>query len=255
MKENKRIKLLKEETINEVTLQQLLDLAGKAEIAVMQLADNCMKFNSKSLKVASAEVKAKLSSLSDTIRNLIMGNEQESEQANEKQPLDQSQGSDSARLESEELMDESENLGTEIKPKMDELVKEARKIYRRIIEAAIIEDEDGELDTASAQKTMDAASSKASKEANGEKVIDLSEPFENAIAGLDDSEFQGFKSQVVDALKASGVTEPEFQSLVSDVEGAEDVDDFNFALDKVYDYADNENILVETEKKSKVKKK
>ncbi|MEO6301774.1 MAG: hypothetical protein ABIP51_01250 [Bacteroidia bacterium] len=224
MDKNRRVKLLKEETINEITLNDLLDLAGKSEIAVMQLADSCMKFNSSTLKQGAAAVKKQLSELSDMIRSQIMGN-------------DNSKGDDMGvpdksldRNPSRGGMHNSNNVKTFESRKFSKLLKSLKE--------AIEDMENNEDDGEDNSKTV---------EKNTSKIIDLSQTFTNLIEGLSDEQFETFKTDFSSVLKGSGITDGDFMTIVTNLEETESVDDFNITLDSLYDYADKNGIEIVTD--------
>ena len=219
MDKNKRVKLLKEETINEITLNDLLDLAGKSEIAVMQLADSCMKFNSRTLKQSAAAVKKQLSQLSDMIRGEIMGNEGGGMKDDKRPALDRNTG--------EGNLKNSDNVKRFESKKISKLLKSLKE--------AIDEENEEEKETSSSSLS------------DKKSTIDLSSAFSNVIDGLSTEQFDVFKSDTVSALKASGVVDGDFLSIVTELEETDNVDDFNITLDSLYDYADKNGIEIKTE--------
>lgn len=93
-------------------------------------------------------------------------------------------------------------------------------------------------------------------------IIDLTEPFERAIEKLDEPEFNSFKSDVVsklessiDSIEASAGAQKaeEFVSSIQALSAAKGVKDFDFGMERLYDFADENNILVETVKKDSSK--
>ena len=235
--QNRKRISLKEEVVNEITLNDLLDLGSKAQISVMQLSDNCMKFSDAQLRKLSARVNRDLGLLCDQIRGAIISNQDE-QQGPQRSQLEKPKDSSN--------MIESENLGLEVKPEMDELseqkevMKEARRLFKKLKEA--FGEEELEADTE--EKT--AAPVAETTPAPVDSKIDLSLAFGSVLEGLDEEEFVEFKTKVTTALKASGITEPDFQTLVTQIENTVGIDDLNFALDKVYDYADQNSIEVST---------
>lgn len=238
--QNRKRISLKEEVVNEITLNDLLDLGSKAQIAVMQLSDNCMKFSDAQLRKLSARVNKDLGDLCDQIRGAIISNQNE-QQAPQRSQLEKPKDSGN--------MIESENLGLEVKPEMDELaeqkevMKEARRLFKKLKEAFGEE----ELEAETEEETKEEVEAPvAETEAPVDSKIDLSLAFGSVLEGLDEEEFVEFKTKVSTALKASGITEPDFQTLVTQIENTVGIDDLNFALDKVYDYADQNSIEVST---------
>lgn len=226
---NKRIKILKEEVINEVTLQDLLGFASKAQIAVMQLTDNCMSFNDPILRQLSARVNKDVADLSDKIRGAIIANSNRTEPA----PKEQLDGS---------------GMGMENKSRL-ESIAEAKVLYKKLKEAfgSEIEEDEEEETPAPEQPVTETPSTEPVQEESIEKEIDLSQPFTEVLSGLSPEQFATFKGNVVNALKASGITDPNFQTIVSEIENTVQVDDFNFAMDSLYDYADANGIEITTE--------
>lgn len=247
---NIRVKVLKEEVINEVSLTDLLDLASKAQTAVMQLTDNCMKFNDDMLRQLSAKVNKDVSDLGDTIRQAIINNQKKgvSTTTGPAAPTaDASMGGGTEDgMSNERTALETPTLGDRNFTE-SELVTEGKKLYQKLKEAFGQEEDEAadEEETTDETPTDQSVSEPA---VDSSKTIDLSAPFTEIISGLSEEQFVNFKTSVVNALKASGITSPEFQTIVSEIENTVQVDDFNFAFDSLYDFADANNITISTEK-------
>lgn len=269
MDRNKRVRL-QEETINQVTLQDLMDYASKAQAAMMSLTDNCMKFNNKHLQMLASNVMKNVADLADKIRAAIMGSTATPE---EPQQLEQPKPSDN-------MIEANEPEGTtEVKPEMDKLAEskayyanllsEAKATIQKLTEALMedgLDDETQQVAQELSSETPDSlnpsTTATAGTDATGDTTtttqepaaaatqpncIDLSEPFTTVLEGLSDEQFQQFKAQVTSALKAAGITDSEYMNVVNELDGVKTVDDFNFILDKLYDYADAHNIEIKTE--------
>lgn len=230
MDKNKRAKVqLKEETSFQITLQDLLDFGSKAQIATMQLADNCMKFEDVNLRKMSTNISKQMGELCDQIRNAIIS-KQTSSEVPAKEPLDRGNNSDAKMIESAKR-------------------KKKKAIIKHLLEALEEEVADDDVDNTDVDDTEDTDVDSDDTDDTKVEQIDLSPAFASVIDGLNDSQFDEFKTQVVDSLKGAGITDPDFQTVVEDVEAAEDTDDFNYCLDAVYDYADENGIEITTENK------
>lgn len=228
---------LKEESDKQVTLNDLMDLGTKAQIAVIQLADQCMKFNNDHLRKISAQVNKEVAELCNQIKGAIINNNMDVSDDVKKQldaPGEKVRQSPNAKVF------EAKNQKNKIK-KLFEALNE-------ILES----DEVEETDVEEAPELVDEteAADDETTDSNDSKVIDLSTPFESVIDGLDDEQFQTFKKDVIDVLKGSSIVDPAYQTLVQNMEEVETAEDFNFGLDAIYDYADENNIEITTESKS-----
>lgn len=222
-KKNTRVKLLTEDTVNEITLNDLLDYAGKAESALMLLADKCMKYTGSSiLKQKAANLKKQCSELTDAIRGQLMSNSQED-------------------VAKKTVLDSNEEKAERLESVLRK--KGVFKNFTKLIKEALEEEE-----TEETNDTDDIDSESDNTEKSNK--IDLSSSFSNVINGLSDEQFSTFKNDVIQSMKASGIADGAFLSIVQEIEKTQTVDDFNFALDKLYDYADENGIEIITEPES-----
>jgi hypothetical protein len=92
---------------------------------------------------------------------------------------------------------------------------------------------------------------------SGEAVIDLSEPFARVLDGLEPDEFQQFKTDVVAKLEGAidmveQKTDPtaadEFTKSIQAISATNSGQDFDMAMNQIYDFADANDIIVETVK-------
>ena len=83
------------------------------------------------------------------------------------------------------------------------------------------------------------------KEVKKKKTLKVTEPLKNVVKILDNKQFLDFKREMVDVLKSAEIEEDDFNSLVTELESTKNVDNFNIVMDKIYDYADSNNFLLE----------
>lgn len=212
MKENIRKKLLKEEVVDEITLNDLLDLGSKAQIAVMQLSDKCMRYNHESLRIRAANVNKEIAELCNQIRGAIIDSQKTEDS---KTTIEQPRS--------------SENM-------VESILKKKKKNIKKLLEM-LLEDEDEEVEEETSPEEVKPES----------KKIDLSSSFSNVISGLNDEQFGSFKTEVVNSLKATGIVDGKYLEIVNEIESTETIDEFNYSLDSLYDYADGNNIEIVTE--------
>lgn len=239
---NKRAKILKEETINQVTLEDLLDLGSKAQIAILTFTDNCMKFNNRHFQQLSTRLNKDLGDLCNMIRQQI-SQEVDGVGGSTQEPLDtgdRMKSSDTRSL----MANESENLGTEMKPEMDSLAEAriAKRILKKLLEAF------DEVDnTATEAPATDPATDDSIEPTETTSTsIDLSPAFATVMDGLSPEQFAAFKSDLINSLKGAGITDQNYMAIVSDIEQTQDIDSLNFALDALYDYGDANGIEINT---------
>lgn len=234
---NKRAKILKEETINQVTLEDLLDLGSTAQMAILKFTDNCMKFNNRRFQQLSTRLNKDLGDLCNMIRQEI-SQETDSGGGAELSQLDvpgQQPESDRRHL----MANESDNLGIQKKPSMDALA-EARiikKIFKKLMEAF------GQVDQGGEEDSLEPTQSEG-------QTIDLSSAFSTVMEGLSTEQFEAFKAEIVNGLKGAGITDQNYMAIVSEIEQTQDIDSLNFALDGLYDYGDENGIEINTEVKT-----
>jgi hypothetical protein len=70
--------------------------------------------------------------------------------------------------------------------------------------------------------------------------------------GLSPEQFENFKAELINSLKASGIVDQNYQAIVSEIEKTVGVDDLNYALDSLYDYGDQNGIEINTTVNSEV---
>ncbi len=215
MNKNKRFKLIKEN--EEVTsVQSLLDMSSKAQIAVLPLVDVCLKYNNSEVKVLANQVNSSISALSDKIRELVMN---DGEIVKEKKPIEQPI--------------EENILETLVERRLNKLIQEAEeKVYSKLLK------EFGE------ETTEEVKEEEEKVELNTSTKINITKPLGNIIKVLSDEDFKSFKEEMIDTL--SSVKDEELFKLVTELQSSKNVEDFNTIMDKVYDFADEKGYLLET---------
>lgn len=254
MEKNKRQRILKEETINQVTLEDLLDLGSAAQMAVLKFTDNCMKFNNRHFQQLSTRLNKDLGDLCNMIRQQI-STEVDNAGTPPQEQLD-SGGMDSSDRRSV-LANESENLGVEAKPKMDPLVenyKKVKSLFKQLQEAfgEIEQDESSMTTSKPGESVQTDDTSDLDPTEPSDNVIDLSKAFSSVMEGLSPEQFENFKAELINSLKASGIVDQNYQAIVSEIEKTVGVDDLNYALDSLYDYGDQNGIEINTTVNSEV---
>lgn len=223
MNKNKRFKLIKEN--EEVTsVQNLLDMSSKAQIAVLPLVDVCLKYNNSEVKVLANQVNSSISALSDKIRELVMN---DGEIVEEKKPIEQPI--------------EENILETLVERRLNKLIQEAEeKVYSKLLK------EFGEETTEEVKEEVKEKVKEEEEkvELNTSTKINITKPLGNIIKVLSDEDFKSFKEEMIDTL--SSVKDEELFKLVTELQSSENVEDFNTIMDKVYDFADEKGYLLET---------
>ena len=238
---NNRTKLT-EATMNEIGLQDLLDLSAKVQVTVLSLQNASLKFNDKALMQLATKLNSDASQFHNYISKLVMN------------------AGDGLRsgLDSEDGSDERKNLnstGIDI-PKL-ESVKAKYLKRKKLKESDSTEDEQNDDD--------DTNENDSTTENDGKEIkIDLTEPFAKVIEGLEDEEFNEFKGEVVSTLekhidsvetKISAEAADEYAKTIEAMDATKNSEDFDFALDNLYNFADKNEIIVETVIKNKKKLK
>ena len=266
---NKRIKIVEAEVVDtaEVELTDLLSASSKAEKAILDLCDKCLAFRDQGIKKMALQLKARAAALTQALSNLeITGDISDTGDSGEQL------GSEKGNIDSRNLDNEG-NKGR-LESVRDKYMKK-KKLKESDLELEAEEHSDEpKIDSSAKQElnkeekvidnnTIDQDKHEGDNEAIGESdkvVIDLSEPFEQLVKGLDDSEFQTFKSNVVSCLensidsiesKKDSNTAEEFTRSIEALNATQSVEDFDMGLDQVYDFADEHDILVETINKKK----
>jgi len=249
MKPNRRIKLIEEPlqdgqtTTPEMELTNLINLSSKVEKAVLDLSNACLAFNNDGLKNMSLQLKGKCAAVTQALADLKTSGTLEPEE--ERGHLEGGEPS----LHAKQNLDRAG------------VIESAKSKYlkrKKLKEAEEDEEEESETVDNTIPKPAGTENTKAPNKQQGKVCIDLTEPFEKVIEGLDDSEFQMFKSGVVSKLEPAidsvekatdNVKADEFANSVEALGAANNVSDFDFAMNKIYDFADANDILVETIKR------
>lgn len=246
MEKNKRIGL-KEEVINQVTLKDLLDLSSKAESAMLPVVNGAMSFNNKAIQQLASQAKSSIDKLSNSLRELIMNGE----------------GSTQVDISGDTQVNPTEQAGPkapiELPPNTNNLIGEELtesnmiKMFRKLIKEALDEKSE-EVTTEPPVGAEDESLQPEPEEPKAEvpaqqKSIDLSEPFSNLLKGLDDAGFMQFKQDVIDTVESSGIADGGLTRALDAIRSSVDVDDFNEAMTQLYDFADANDVLIESEKK------
>jgi hypothetical protein len=239
---NNRLKL--NEAENAVGLQDLLDLSQKVQTSVLALQNGALKFNDRRLMELATKLASDGGDFHKYISHLVM-------EAGGQQGIMKQQ----AELEQSVAPPQQQNLNAPTNTPTDTgTVQQLESAKARYLKRKKLKESE---DT---QVYMNEEDNDEPKKVNGEVVIDLSEPFEKAIDGLDDKEFNTFKSDVVSKLedhidtvenKVSAPAADEFVKSVEALGAAKSSEDFDFALNNLYDFADKHEIIVETVKKTK----
>ena len=225
---NNRTNLTEASAVNEVGLQDLLDLSQKVQTSVLGLQNAALKFNDRKLMQLATKLASDGGDFHKYISHLVM------EAGGQQGIMAQQQGGD----------DQKQNLSA---PQEDTSMSRLESVKSKYFKKKLKESEEPQTEEV---KTNE----------DGKVVIDLSEPFEKAISGLDDKEFETFKSDVVSKLenhidtvenKISAPAADEYVKSVEALGASKTSEDFDFALDKLYDFADNNEIIVETVKSKK----
>lgn len=228
---NKRLRISEAAAVNEIGLQDLLDLSSKVVNSVLGLQNGSLKFTDKKLMSLATKLNSEASAFHNYISTLVMqsahgGSNFDDEEEDTKMDLNKPESGE-RRLES------------------------AMKKYLR--RKALKEEE----------KKYGESDEQESEDENSEDiVIDLTEPFSKVVDTLDDNEFSTFKKDVVGKLEAeinsvenklSSEKADEFAKSVEALDSVDSADDFDFAMDNIYDFADDNSILIETVKRNKKK--
>lgn len=237
---NKRVKIIEaSETMNTISLQDLLTLSTKVLSAVLQLQTSALSFNNQRVMALATKLNSNASEFHNVISELVMEGD----------------------VTSSDVTDEKTNLSAPSKPDLGQKQLESVKVKYLKKKLKEAEGEDEETDVNDDIPTDDTIKDDDKTEGNhDELVIDLTEPFSKVINGLDDSEFSEFKSDVVSKLEDSmddveqevgSEKGDEYANAVTAIDAAKQPEDFDFALNQLYDFADKNEIIVETVKKTK----
>jgi hypothetical protein len=271
---NKRIKIVEADLVDnaEVELTDLLNASSKAEKAILDLCDKCLAFKDQALKSMVLHMKERAADVTKRISQLgisggrvndtddQLGGDVEGEITDSsnldargnKQRLDLESSSVFESVKAKYLkrkkLKEFSGLELEAEEPDDsaeqELSKEKQVIKDNTYEKpGVVEDEEPEAG-----------------DMDGKVVIDLTEPFEQVVKGLDPQEFASFKGNViahlegaiddVEHVKDSAVAD-EFAKTIEALSATQSVDDFDMGMEQIYDFADEHDILVETIKLKK----
>lgn len=232
---NNRLRVTEAAAVNEVGLQDLLDLSQKVQTSVLGLQNAALKFNDRHLMGLATKLASDGGDFHKYISQLVMdAGGQQGIATKEKTTLDAP----------EENIDDNSSM---------QRLESAKTKYlkrKKLKEAEESEEEEEEVENTDEKEEGENTKT--------DVVIDLSEPFEKVIDGLDDNEFDTFKSDVVAKLenhidtiedKFETPTADEYAKTVEALGASDSSEDFDFALDKLYDFADKHDIIVETVKK------
>lgn len=274
---NKRIIVQEAELVDdsEIELTDILGSASKTEKAILDLCDKCLAFKNDKLKKMVLQVKARAAAVTEYISELGVNgmggsdtNDQEITNGMDDDGIDSSNlngKGDRQRLD----MPEASSMG---------VVESAKQRYlkRKKLKEADLEMEADEKLNAGKQTNEELDKEKSVIKTNtfdksspikedgenpsmGDKVvIDLSEPFENVVKGLDPNEFETFKRDVISHLEGSidsveqkkdPTIADEFTKSIEALSMSKSVEDFDMGMDQIYDFADSNDILVETIKR------
>lgn len=270
---NKRIIVQEAELVDnaEVELVDLLSSSSKAEKAILDLCDKCLSFKNQEIKTMALQLKSRAASLTQALSNLqVTGNVNDiGGEKNLDAPVDnqmQQQGNDSRNMN-----DEGDKQRLDM-PEAAPIIESAKDRYlkrKKLKEADLeLETEDKSADEELAKEekvisdnTYDKPAIKEERSENvpeGKIVIDLSEPFENVVKGLDPSEFETFKHDVISHLEGSidpieqkkdSMVADQFTKSIEALNASQSVEDFDMGMDQIYDFADQNDILIETIKR------
>ena len=216
---NNKRNLLEVETMNETTLQDLLDLSAKVQTSVLQLQNSALKFNNKRLQILATKLNSDSGTFHTLVSELVMAGDVNSNSM----PGD--------KADTRQSLEQPRQITN------DESVKQKYLKRKQLREAEDVSVED------------------KPQASEADVVIDLTEPFNKVINGLDDDEFSDFKSDVVDKLedhidsvenKVSTPAADEYSKTIEALDAANSAEDFDFALNRLYDFADKNEIIVET---------
>lgn len=265
---NKRIIVQEAELVDnaEVELVDLLSSSSKAEKAILDLCDKCLSFKNQEIKTMALQLKSRAASLTQALSNLqVTGNVNDiGGEKNLDAPVDNQmqQGNDSRNMN-----DEGDKQRLDM-PEAAPIIESAKDRYlkrKKLKEADLeleAEDKSADEEIAKEEKvisdnTYDKPDIKEEGESipEGKIVIDLSEPFENVVKGLDQSEFEAFKHDVISHLegaidpieqKKDSMVADQFTKSIEALNASQSVEDFDLGMDQIYDFADENDILVET---------
>ena len=210
MKTNKRY-VLKEADEASVSVQNLISMAEKIEQSIIPLVNGCVEYNEPHLKGIAMETKQSIDKLGTALRSL---------------------------LSSEKNSSETEKSSLEAPPSSEKIIGEGiEKIVERLFKNLIKEAQE----EAKEEKEEEKEEGEKTEEKVEVKEINLSDAFESILEGLDEDVLDMFKDKIKTTLTNSGF---ELGSeLMTELENA-DVDSINEWLNKLYDYADANDILV-----------
>lgn len=270
---NRRLKLVESEVIDtaEIELTDLLTASSKAEKAILDLCDKCLAFKNSKVKEMSLQLKSRAAALTQALSNLEVTGDVSDVGGDELGGDDEGEVTDSSNLNSrgdKQRLDqlESSSVFESVKAKYfkrkKKKLKEFSGLEMEADEPGIDHDAEDELtkekkvikDNTYEKPAITEESDEA--EMGGDKVIiDLTEPFEQVIKGLDPSEFHTFKSGVISKLeqaidsveqKKDSAIADEFTKSIEALSVTQSVDDFDMGMEQIYDFADTHDILVET---------
>lgn len=221
---------LKEETVNEIQLNDLYSAASKVEQQVISLAEMAVKFSNQEVKQKALALKSIANEFSDLLSGIITGtNEQEQptnlEQIpNEKENLDAPQPQEQ-RVESKTIISTLKKLIESIDLEEDELIDKTPN-----------EEEEKEI------LLDDEVPKENGETTENENNIDLSSIFQSVVNGLEAEKVNEVKEGIISVLSSKEGLE----DLIQEFESVVDVETLNFALTSLYDYADENEIEIVT---------
>lgn len=270
---NRRLRLVEAEVVDtaEVELIDLLSSSSKAEKAILELCDKCLAFKNSKVKEMALQLKSRAAALTQALSNLEITGDVSDVGGDELGGNDTSnlQGTDSQNLNAEGQkqpldMPEAAPVFESAKAKYlkRKQLKETALEFEAAVPGEVANDKTGQKELDKEEKVIsDNTYDKPSiaEEGVGDKVvIDLTGPFEQLIQGLDPNEFQTFKSSVVSNLegaidsiekKKDPTVADQFTKSIEALSASQTVDDFDIGMEQIYDFADENNILVETIKR------
>lgn len=233
---NKKI-YLKEQTVNEIQLNDLYSMASKVEQQVISLAEMAVKFSNNEVKNKALSLKSIANDFSTLLSDIITGesdygietdNDLESV-PNEKENLEDPNASrKERRMESKSVLSTLKRLIESVDSGEEDLfgdenIKGVEKENKKEI---LLDDETDELD-------LDEES---------EDEIDLSPFFSSLTDGLEISKLEELKKELVSIFS----DKEGMDNFVKEFESVVDVDTLNFALSNLYDYADENGVTIKT---------
>jgi len=272
--------------VNDVQLSDLYDAVSNIETQIIKLNSMAMKFSDPSVKKAAMVLKAKAQDFSNMLDRVMVAssgtnNDPATTTVPEDPNIDNAIADDSVDnsaaagqgqvqdLEQRQPDDRSVIEGKTYKPTVKEayLLKKKFPLAEKTIKALklnknqinkLLEASDFEFGSYMAEGggfDVDPMEKPDPEQASGSLSIDLTQAYSNLIEGLDDDTFNGFKQSVSSALEQSidniqdSVGEQaagQFTQLIQGVSAATSPEEFDTAMNSLYDFADSNSIIIKT---------